>query len=305
MENTNKQESNIIEETNKETTFNKLKNIQILLKKESALKGLFTETGRNTKKDIESLSTDIFKNKIEVLNILKNDQYTNNILNFHLVQDNKDYLKTLYLYIPKFLSYLWEHPSIIAKLMLNSNTSDNKLYLAPLICNDFYENILSPNYIEDQLIFIIYLLLDEEIKKINSVHDYKKFLNNTICGYLLDELVEKKDVKAFFKIIFKDIIEILELSSGDNEILFDPFRIEQNLIEKKNSLKKSVKRQSSKGITIVDSQRQRTEEEKKNHELFFTNYLIDLSLTKLKEMKNEYTSKNNKVLYRFTNKRTN
>ena len=299
MENTNKQESSIIEETNKETTFNKLKNIQILLKKESALKGLFTETGRNTKKDIESLSTDIFKNKIEVLNILKNDQYTNNILNFHLVQDNKDYLKTLYLYIPKFLSYLWEHPSIIAKLMLNSNTSDNKLYLAPLICNDFYENILSPNYIEDQLIFIIYLLLDEEIKKINSVHDYKKFLNNTICGYLLDELVEKKDVKAFFKIIFKDIIEILELSSGDNEILFDPFRIEQNLIERKNSLKKSVKRQSSKGITIVDSQRQRTEEETKNHELFFTNYLIDLSLTKLKEMKNEYTSKNNKVMENY------
>ena len=300
MENVNKTDYIKNEEKDKETTFNKLKNIQILLKKESALKGLYTETIKNTQKEIETLCKDIFKNKIEALNILKNDQYANNIMNFHLVKDNKEYLKTLYLYIPKFLSYLWEHPSIIAKLIIESDKSDSKSYLAPLICNDFYENILSPNYIEDQLIFIIYLLLDEEIKNLNNVNDYKKFLNNTSCGYLLDELVEKKDVKAFFKIIFKDIIEMLELSSGDNELLFDPFRIEQNLIERKNSLKKNIKKQNSKGFNMIfDSQRQRNEEEKKNHELFFTNYLIDLSLSKLKEMKNKYISQNDKLMENY------
>ena len=242
MENIMKKDSLVNEELKKETTFQKLKNLQILLKKESALKGLYTETGKNTQKDIETLCKEIFKSKIEVLNILKNaNQSSSNILNYHLVPDNKEYLKTLYLYIPKFLSYLWEKPSLIAKILFNSNKNEIRDYLAPLICNDFYENILSPNYIEDQLIFIIYLLLEKEINDLNNVNDYKKFLNNTICGYFLDELIEKKDIKTFFKIIFKDIIEILELSSSDNELTFDPFTIEHNIIERKNSLKKNEK----------------------------------------------------------------
>ena len=292
-----KKDSLVNEEIKKETTFQKLKNLQILLKKESALKGLYTETGKNTQKDIETLCKEIFKSKIEVLNILKNaNQSSSNILNYHLVTDNKEYLKTLYLYIPKFLSYLWEKPSLIAKILFNSNKNEIRDYLAPLICNDFYENILSPNYIEDQLIFIIYLLLEKEINDLNNVNDYKKFLNNTICGYFLDELIEKKDIKTFFKIIFKDIIEILELSSSDNELTFDPFTIEHNIIERKNSLKKNSKKPLSSKNVIFDSQKQRNEEEKKNHELFFSKYLIDLSLLKIKRLKEEYISKNNKLM---------
>ena len=300
MENIIKKENLLNEGIKQETTFQKLKNLQILLKKESALKGLYTETGKNTQKDIETLCKDIFKNKIEVLNILKNvNQSSNNIVNYHLVLDNKDYLKTLYLYIPKLLTYLWERPSLIAKILLNSSKNELQDYLAPLICNDFYENILSPNYIEDQLIFIIYLLLEKEIDNLNSVKNYKKFLNNTICGCLLDELIEKKDVKAFFKIIFKDIIEILELSSSDKELAFDPFSLEHNIIERSNSLKRNYKKSVTDKNIIFDSQKQRNEEEKKNHELFFSRYLIDLSLAKIKKLKEEYIAKNNKIMENF------
>ena len=297
MEN-DKINSNIIDETKQETTFNKLKNLQILLKKESALKGLYSETGKNTQNDIELLCREIFQKKIEVLNVLKNN-INSNVINYHLVKDNKDYLKTLFLYIPKFLTYLWENPKIIAKLLLNSNKSDIQSYLASLVCNNFYENILSSNFMEEPLIYVIYILLEDEISKLKNVNDYKNFLNNTPCGYLLDELFDKKEVKEFFKIIFKDIIEILELSSGDIELSFDPFRIEKHLIERRNSLKKNMKKQASnKSINniIVDSQRQRTEEENKYHELFFTNYLKDLTLELLKELKNKYISENNKIM---------
>ena len=152
---------------------------------------------------------------------------------------------------------------------------------------------------EDQLIFIIYLLLEKEIEDLKSVNDYKKFLNSTICGYFLDELVEKKDIKAFFKIIFKDIIEILELSSSDNELSFDPFTIEHNIIERKNSLKKNFKKPHSTKTIIFDSQKQRNEEDKKSHELFFSKYLVDLTLLKIKRLKEEYTSKNNKIMENF------
>ena len=300
MENTNKFENNKNEEIKQETTFNKLKNLQVLLKKESALKGLYFETGKNTEKDIETLSKEIFQKKIEVLNVIKNDPYSLNIVNYHLIEDNKDYLKTLYIYIPKLLSHLWENPQMIATLLENSNKLDIQYYLAPLICNNFYENILSPNSIEDNLIYVIYLLLENEIDKLNSVNDYKKFLNNTPCGFLLDELLEKKEIKAYFKIIFKDIIEILELSTGESELSFDPSRIEQNIIERKNNMKKNIKKKSSKRVDSfsTDNIRQ-SEEEKKNHETFFITYLTDLSLDKLKDLKNKYKSENNKILEEF------
>ena len=302
MEKNIKLGNSINEEIKRENTFNKLKNLQILLKKESALKGLYFETGKNTQKDIETLSKEIYQKKIEVLNVIKNDPYSINILNYHLVEDNKEYLKTLYLYIPKLLTHLWENPKMVVTLLENSNKYDIQTYLAPLICNNFYENILSPNSIEDHLIYVIYLLLENEIDKLNDLSDYKKFLNNTPCGYLLDELFEKKEIKAYFKIILKDIIEMLELSSGDSELTFEPSRIEQNIIERKNNAKKNARKPSNKRTNSFASSgenQKQNEEEKKNHEKFFTTYLIDLSLDKLKDLKNKYKSENNKILEEF------
>ena len=68
------------------------------------------------------------------------------------------------------------------------------------------------------------------------------------------------------------MIEILELSSSDNELTFDPFSIEHNIVERKNTLKKNMKKALSNKNVIFDSQKQRNEEEKKNHELFFIIY---------------------------------
>ena len=227
-------------ETKGETTFNKLQNLQTLLKKESALKGLYSSTGKTTEKEINDLCQEIYQKKIDVLNVLKNEKI-NSSINYQLINNNKEYLKDLYLYIPKLLSYLWENPSILTELLIHSKKDDIKTYLAPLICNNFYENILSPNPIEDQLIFVIYLLLEKEIDQLKDINDMDSFLNDSVCGYLLGELIEKKDIKAFFKIILKDIIEILELSNGDNILLFESNQIEQKLIEKKKKNFKEIK----------------------------------------------------------------
>ena len=286
------------------TTFNKLKDLQTLLKKESALKGLYSETGKNTQKDIETLCKEIFNKKIEVLNGLSNDLDSSRSIKYELIQDNKEYLKVIYLYIPKLLNYLWENPFIVSKILLNSKNTDLQKYLAPLICNNFYENIISANYIEDQLIYIIYLLLEDGIQKMKSVDDYTFFLNGTPLGYLLDGLIDKKDIKAFFKIILEDVIEMIEISSSDGEITLDPFIIEQNLSKKandqhRNSKKKmSVKRAHS---SFIEINKPSPEEEKKQHELFQNTYLSDLSLTKLKNLKNQYNLENNHYMENYIN----
>ena len=284
------------------TTFNKLKDLQTLLKKESALKGLYSETGKNTQKDIETLCKEIFSKKIEVLNDLKNEPDSSHNIKYELIQDNKEYLKVIYLYIPKLLNYLWENPFIVSKILMNSKNTDLQKYLAPLICNNFYENIISANYIEDQLIYIIYLLLENEIEKLKSVDDYLFFLSGTPLGYLLDELIDKKDIKAFFKIILEDVIEMIEISSSDDVISLDPFIIEQNLSKRNNEQNKNSKKKmpaKRAHSSFIEINKPSPEEEKKQHELFQKTYLSNLSLEQLKKLKNQYKLENNHYMENF------
>ena len=122
IENGNKLENET--ETKVNNTFNKLKNIQLLLKKESALKHLYSNTFKNIQSDIYNICKEIFEQKLKVINITKSGENPNIIFNYELVENNKEYMKELYLYIPKLMFYLWENPSLMAKLLLNSNDVD-------------------------------------------------------------------------------------------------------------------------------------------------------------------------------------
>ena len=205
--------NNIIDD---DTTFNKLKDLQKLIKKESAIKELFIKMKNETKSSIERQCVDVYKKKMEVLNILqKIDKSKSNIKNKSktlkeniLIENNYEYLSTINTYISNLLKYLWEEPKLLSDILINADIEDTRDFLAPLICNNFYENILSPNYIEDPLIYIIYLLLKKEIDSIKDLDQgINKFLNDTPCSYLLKQLIEKNDVKEFFKIILEDTLE--------------------------------------------------------------------------------------------------
>ena len=189
------------------------------------------------------------KKKIEVLNILQklnkerpkinnpdkksNTNLLSELKEYTLVENNQDYLSELNIYIPKLLNYVWDDPKLVVNLLLNADKEDTKKYLAPLICNNFYENILSSNYIEDPLMYVIYILLDNEINNIKDIQNSDSFLNETPCSYLLSQLIEKKDVKDFFKIILENILEDL----GSNKYNFNIGQIEENFIQKKKFYK--------------------------------------------------------------------
>ena len=280
-------------------SFNNLKKIQTLLKKESALKNLYSNTFKNIQDDINKLCREIFQEKLKVINVTKKGESPNIIFNHELVENNKEYMKELFLYVPKLLIYLWENPSLMAKLLINTNESDIKLYLAPLICDNFYENILSPNYIEDKLILIIYILLEIEINNLKNINDTKNFLNKTPCAFLLNQLISKKDIKEFFRIILKDNIENFETSSGDNKIFLNSSNIEKSIIEKQKSLKRKMSTKKNEKEVEHEKEDKKQIEEEKNHELFFMKYLIDLSFENLKEKKSELINLDKELLEQF------
>ena len=225
-------------QSDNDTTFNKLQNLQKLLKKESAVRELFLRMKDETQKSIENQCIDIYKKNMEVLGILQkirnekpkssntqiesknksndNKSTISNLKEYSLVEQNYDYLSDLNTFVTNILKYLWEEPKLIADLFIRADHEDIKQYIAPLICNNFFENILSSNYIEDPLIYIIYLLLKHEIDKIQDINNIDKFLNETPCSFLLGQLIEKNDVKEFFKIILQNTLEDL----GSDKFIF-------------------------------------------------------------------------------------
>ena len=137
------------------------------------------------------------------------------------------------------MTYLWEQPKLIANLLSIADKNDIKEYLAPLISNNFYENILSQNYIEDNLLYVITLLLKEEIDNLKDINDYSNFLNDTPCGLLLNELNEKKDIQTFFKMIITKAVEKLEANCYNRDLFFNLVSIEEGIRKKENLGKKN------------------------------------------------------------------
>ena len=233
--------------------FKRLQEIQKLLKKESSLKELFIRTNTETLNSIEKECREIYTKKLDVFtNLQKFSRKQKEIRKYLLLdeQSQKDCLRDLNNYIPKFLLYLWDEPKLIVKLLQNSNIKDIRNHLAPLITNNFYENILSVNYIEENFLYILCLLLKDEIQNLNSTNDVQLFLQETPCGCLLDQLINKNDIKSYFKIIMQNVVENIENSASEKEMNFNRENIEkeiqENFMNNNNNNKKGQKNKNAK-----------------------------------------------------------
>ena len=200
-------------------------------------------------------------------------------------------------YLPNFILYLWRNPQIICKILLCANTKDIKDHLSNFFCNNFFENILSPNYIEHNLLYLIYFLLNEEINNI----DIKKqdepskcldnFLNNTAGGFILEQFHKKKDIQTFFKTILINVVQELELLSANKEIIFDLNKIEQEIEARTKSRKSSIERYSKNLQNDMHGDIDDND--------FFKSYISSFNSENLKNLLNNYES--NKTMTGYIN----
>ena len=239
---------------NENKSFNRLQIIQKLLKKESALKELFIQTSTETLKTIESECREIYKKKLDVFTILQKFSRKEKELRKYILVDEqtqKANLRDLNNYVPKFLLYLWDEPKLIVKLLQKCSIKDIKNHLAPLITNNFYENILSVNYIEENYLYVICLLLKEEIESLNSTYDVQLFLQDTPCGCLLDQLINKTDIKSYFKTILQNVVENIEINCSEKEMSFNIKKIEKE-IQDTNIKNNNKNKKNQKNIFVKD-----------------------------------------------------
>ena len=78
--------------------------------------------------------------------------------------------------------------------------------------------MFSANIMGNQLIYIIIMLINEEMNKLSSLNEKHNFLQNEILGLFISELIKKSEIQNFFKIIIQDVINDINISSNENEL---------------------------------------------------------------------------------------
>ena len=249
----------------------------------------------------------------------KQEKETRKYRLIHDYQEQHDYFKDTYTYLPKLMEFLWEQPKIVAKLLSLSNIEDVKKNLAPFIANNFYENILSSVYIEDNLMYIISLLLVDEIKGLEKIQD-NNFLKETAAGYVLEQLKNKTDVQIYFKTIMLSIVEKLETMSSSKKINFNVKQIEDDFLKTKELMDLKFKKTGTKqkvvdrnffrkSISIADAQidfetfdddyLNTVINDTKEKELFSSKYIPDITKDELLKKLKDYES--NKGMKEYLN----
>ena len=108
--------------------------------------------------------------------------------------------------------------------------------------NNFFENVLSEYYIEDNLIIVLTLMLKNEINNLKNTRDFDNFLNfNSASRFLLSELRKKNDVKNFFKDILYDTIETLESKYSETIINIEINEIQNGITQKIQNQVQTIK----------------------------------------------------------------
>ena len=239
----NQNEINIEEENKSEQkTFQRIKELQKLLKKESEMKEqcmqnkfiyfllLVIKARNKINKNIEENCRNICITKLKIKKKLDKTHKLAEIELINMKEEEGVYLKELNIYIIKLLDYLWVEPKLVANLLLCAKKEDIENNLSPLIGNFFYENIISPDYIQDKLLYVITYLLKNEIMNLNSKTDYGIFLDNTSAGFLINELIKYEyEFKEYFRRIIIKTIEKLEIEYSRMKLNFIiPYKIIDN-----------------------------------------------------------------------------
>ena len=120
---------------------------------------------------------------------------------------------------------LWESPKSVANMLLYSDKNDIKNYLANFFVNSLYDNISSLTHKDEQLIYIVSLLLKNEINSLKT--ENSTFLNETSNGIILKEFGKRKEVQFFAKKIFNPIFEKLENKYSAQNMLLEINEIDQ------------------------------------------------------------------------------
>ena len=221
------------------------------------------------------------------------------------------------MYISLFLKSLWNYPEAIYHIINNLDLDIVKSNFASFIANYFYCNYLSGNYMENNLLYVITMLLKDEIDKLEDINQVDTFLENTKCGYLLEELIKMPDIQIYFKNVIIQAVEKIERTCSFRDINFD---INERLEELKKIREEEEKKLGKKNDEdleeifkkIIDSKlldqslnfskEENSRINNERYQLFNQKYIADINIKEFQMRADDAKRKNKIYLYEYYNK---
>ena len=191
-------------------------NLKTLLKQKTSLESSVKLLKKQTLNQFSSNCCDIYKNKIEIhlLNI-KNKHIFSSLKKKEELEypkiiikgDIEDICSDTEL-LKKFMFYFRENNEEMLKLIKSVELEKRKIFI-PFLCHFFYENFFMESTEQEEILYIIYLLLEKEIDNLCSPL-VESFLNDYFLGDFFIEMGNKNEVKNYIDIVLNSLIRDLE-----------------------------------------------------------------------------------------------
>ena len=268
------------------STFNKLKKLQKALKEETALRETFAKNKDEILKKVDVNCYHYYKNKVAIQEILdanklnRTKSENNEEIKYELVENTQSELPQCYDPLYKLMFHFRSSNALMLNLI---SVIDSSLYddLANFICHFFYQNIFSSNLETENLLVLIYLLLEKEVDKIKNESSSVAFLDGSVSfvSKLLRSLTRKNEVRSYLELILNKMIIDLENLNGKNTEKNSFINMELSRI--KDYMKEKIKIKVNKNKKINDIHDFLTKNIK--HCDLFTNINHNLRLIKNKD----------------------
>ena len=193
-----------------QTNFNsKWANLKSLLQIKTSLESSVNTLRNETLEQFSSKIHKIYKKKIIIREITQN----NSKIFFNA---NKDFTvkKINILDGVNNISYYEDISNILFELRYNNNlmlnfidslTENEHKIMIPFLCHFFYENFYMESTEQEEMLYIIYLLLEKEIDKLNTP-SINSFLDDSFISKFLYELSNRYEIKCYINVVLNSLI---------------------------------------------------------------------------------------------------
>ena len=228
------------------SSFNRLRTLQKNLKEENVLRENYSKSKDELLKKIDSHCYEYYKTKIAIHELY--DMPIN--IKYVVAKNSQSELTQCYEPLYNLMLTFRNDNAMMLKLIEKSSINHYDS-LSSLLCHFFYENILSAKQDSDELLLLIYLLIEKEIdnlEDISSSSSSESFLDKSksFVAKMLNNLSRKNEIRNYLEtILHKLIIDFENINNKTNEsnsnINLDLHKIKDELIKDKKKDKKSKK----------------------------------------------------------------
>jgi hypothetical protein len=195
------------------SSFNKLLKLQSTLQEEVALRDIFFEDRDSLLKKIENNCIDYYKMRISIQEIYDNKSNpdpSKKKIKYNVSDKPQGEIPQYYDLLSNLMYYFHDDNEMTLKL-IEYCPKENYSALANFICNYFYVNIFSSTFLNENLLTLIYLLLEKEIDKIiikneNEISGTFLDISNSFISNLLKCLSRKDEIKSFLENVLKKVL---------------------------------------------------------------------------------------------------